>query len=75
MAKKRAVTKSEPLNSHLSVTVLSALPVFSGCATVQRKLLFYPTHGTQTNGLTEWKHEGALIGYSRLVADPENVCF
>jgi len=29
--------------------------------------------GTQTNGLTEWKHEGALIGYSRLVADPENV--
>ena len=57
----------------VALILLSALPVFCGCTTVQRRLLFYPTHRTQTNGLTEWKHEGALIGYSRLVADPENV--
>jgi uncharacterized protein len=57
----------------VALFVVFALAVFSGCATVQRKLLFYPTHRTQTNGLAEWKHQGTLIGYSRLVADPENV--
>ncbi len=58
----------------VALLVVSALAVFAGCATVQRKLLFYPTQRTQTNGLTEWKHDSALIGYSRLVADQENVC-
>src|SRR5205809_7244373 len=82
---KVASTKPEEISVAASVSgalrnlgalfVVSALAVFSGCATVQRKLLFYPTHRTQTTGLTEWKHEGALIGYSRRVADPEIVAF
>src|SRR5438270_691969 len=68
-----AASVSGALRNLVALFAVSALAVFSGCATVQRKLLFYPTHRTQTTGLTEWKHEGALIGYSRLVADPENV--
>src|SRR5712671_3760185 len=57
----------------VALFAVSALLASSGCATAELKLLFCPTHRTQTNGLTEWKHEGALIGYSRPVADPENV--
>jgi uncharacterized protein len=44
-----------------------------GCQALQRKLLFYPTHDSQENGFTRWLHDGVLIGYSRTVADPDNV--
>lgn len=39
----------------------------------QRKLLYYPTHHSDSNGLSEWRHEGRLIGYAREVASPINV--
>lgn len=39
----------------------------------QRRLLYFPTHHTESNGLKEWRHEGELIGYSREVAAPRNV--
>jgi len=39
----------------------------------QRKLLYYPTHHHDSNGLSEWRHDGRLIGYAREVASPVNV--
>jgi uncharacterized protein len=39
----------------------------------QRKLLYYPTHHNESNGLTEWRHDGELVGFAREVPSPENV--
>src|SRR4051812_30829765 len=59
--------------SFLALFLAFISPLFYGCGVIQRKLLFYPTHRDQKSGLTEWRHEGGLIGYSRPVSDPENV--
>lgn len=51
-----------------------AILVFTmGTITFQRKLLYYPTHHKETYGLSEWRHDGQLIGYAREVATPRNV--
>lgn len=39
----------------------------------QRQLLYFPTHHSRNNGLSEWRHQGELIGYAREVASPGNV--
>ncbi len=39
----------------------------------QRKLLYFPTHHTETHGLTPWQINGQLVGYARLVAHPQNI--
>lgn len=39
----------------------------------QRRLMYFPTHHNQKNGLSEWRHQGALIGFAREVASPKNV--
>lgn len=39
----------------------------------QSKLLYYPTHHKENNGLSEWRHDGRLIGYIREVPAPANV--
>jgi len=39
----------------------------------QRQLLYFPTHHADSNGLSEWRHDGGLIGYAREVAAPKNV--
>lgn len=39
----------------------------------QRRLLYYPTHHSDSNGFTAWRHQGRLIGYAREVASPSNV--
>ena len=44
-----------------------------GCVAFQRKLLYYPTHHQENYGLSEWLHEGQLIGYAREVSSPKNV--
>ena len=36
----------------------------------QRKLIYFPSHHTQSNGLTEWKKGGLLFGYARQVTSP-----
>ncbi len=42
-----------------------------GCGSVQRKLLYFPTHETGDGGLTPWKHaDGRLLGFSREVSSP-----
>lgn len=56
------------------VAVVSGfLFLLGGCAAVQRKFLFFPTHHDRTNGLTEWENHGQRIGFQRAVAAPENV--
>lgn len=44
-----------------------------GCALFQRKLIYLPSHHSQSNGLTEWRHENQTIGYVRKTANPETV--
>lgn len=48
------------------------LLVLSG-ASWQRQLLYFPTHHNHSNGLDEWRHQGALIGFARPVRSPKNV--
>ena len=39
----------------------------------QRKMLFYPSHHSDTNGLAPWTIDGRLVGYARKVDNPRNV--
>ncbi len=56
----------------LLATMLLLLGV--GCAAVQRKLLYHPTHdSTLPERLDEWSLNGRRIGFSRTVASPHNV--
>jgi pimeloyl-ACP methyl ester carboxylesterase len=58
----------------LAVAVIGlCLPLLAGCAGIQRKYLFYPTHHDESNGLVGWFTQGKQIGYSRQVPAPENV--
>jgi pimeloyl-ACP methyl ester carboxylesterase len=52
---------------------LALLAFLTGCGSLQRKVLFYPTHHSDENGLAQWKVEGQHIGYSREVSTPKNV--
>lgn len=55
------------------ILAICLLVVVLGCAVLQRKLLYYPTHHKESNGLSEWRHDGQLIGYAREVPSPRNV--
>ena len=44
----------------------------AGCSTIERKLLFYPTHHPHNNNLAPWSKDGKTIGYSRQVESPKN---
>jgi pimeloyl-ACP methyl ester carboxylesterase len=57
----------------LTILLSSCLVLLAGCAAIQRKVLFYPSHHARDNGLAAWKKEGRIIGYSRQVSAPENV--
>ncbi len=39
----------------------------------QRKMLYFPSHRQETNGLSTWTIDGRLVGYARLVENPGNV--
>ncbi len=47
--------------------------LIAGCSSVEEKVLFYPTHKVEENGLTPWFSAEHLIGYSRRVETPKNV--
>lgn len=49
------------------VTLLTIITVF------QRKVIYYPSHHTDTNGLEPWIVDGNTIGYARTVKNPVNV--
>ena len=44
-----------------------------GCQALVRSALFFPTHDAGDGGLAHWTQDGALIGFARPVADPDNV--
>jgi pimeloyl-ACP methyl ester carboxylesterase len=56
----------------VALAVTAALSA-AGCQAIQRKVLFYPTHRTHSNGLAPWVAGTAVIGYARDVAQPRNV--
>src|ERR1019366_3496327 len=43
------------------------------CRSLERKLLFFPTHRPADGILTPWIKDGRLIGYAHSVASPKNV--
>lgn len=49
------------------------LALLIGCALFQRKLLYMPSNRPGNYGLSEWRHEGRLIGYGRQAASPGTV--
>jgi hypothetical protein len=57
----------------LLLCVAGYLVILIGCALFQRKLLYLPSHDKESNGLSEWRHEGQLIGYARHVTSPETI--
>jgi pimeloyl-ACP methyl ester carboxylesterase len=57
----------------VATLLVAILLAFSGCASIARRALFYPTHHNRMNGLSEWRKDGALIGYSRMVPDSHTV--
>lgn len=59
-----------PVPLLLAITVLISV---TGCAAVQQKLLFHPTHDQPANGLAEWKQGARVIGFARTVSAPRNV--
>ena len=52
---------------------MGLLVLVAALAVFQRKLLYYPTHHGENNGLSEWRHDGNLLGYAREVKSPQNV--
>jgi pimeloyl-ACP methyl ester carboxylesterase len=44
-----------------------------GCASIQRALLFHPTHWPHDTSLTPWIMSGEIYGYSRQVESPKSV--
>ena len=53
------------------------LPIFFALLAIvivfQRKIIFYPSHRSETNCLFEWTINGHLVGYARKVNNPKNV--
>jgi uncharacterized protein len=61
--------------SIIALVALSAAILFLaiGGSSIERKLLFFPTHRLVENGLKPWTNAGDVIGYSRQVDSPKNV--
>lgn len=53
----------------VAITLLSML----GCSSIERRLLFFPSHHADNNGLTPWNQNGNVIGFSRNVTAPKNI--
>jgi alpha-beta hydrolase superfamily lysophospholipase len=62
-----------PLRVFGATFIVVSLTAFFGCESLQRKVLFYPTHDARDNGLARWTHDGRVIGLAREVESPENV--
>jgi hypothetical protein len=49
------------------ITLLTVVTVF------QRRMIYYPSHHSETNGLAPWIVDGRTIGYVRKANNPKNV--
>jgi len=63
----------QPLIRILLLCAAGYLTLLIGCALFQRKLLYLPSHHKESNGLSEWRHEGQLIGYARHATFPKTI--
>ncbi len=63
------------MNSIATSILLAAVTLFGtvGCSSIERELLFFPTHRPQNNSLASWIKNGEIIGYSRKIESPKNV--
>ena len=65
------------MNQKIIVSLVIAagviLLLMASCSSLERKLLFYPTHQPPDGILTPWTKDGQLIGYARIVDAPKNV--
>ena len=57
----------------LLYSLASVLFLATGCATIERRLLFFPTHDPATGPLTPWVCDGAVLGYARTVRSPRAI--
>ena len=59
----------------IALFVASALGLLfaTGCSSIERKMLFYPSHDPDESGLAPWTRGGVVIGCSREVDSPRNV--
>lgn len=55
------------------LTMLAFVLGVTGCRSLPRKLLYFPSHDARTNGLAEWKAGDRVIGFARTVPQPRNV--
>lgn len=72
LGETHAVMNRRTLTLSLLAVLLLALGL-AGCQSLPRKLLYFPSHEYETNGLTEWRIGDRVIGYARPVAQPRNV--
>ncbi len=58
-----------------TIFLLISLSLFVtiGCSSIERSLLFHPTHRPHNNSLEPWMKEGGIIGYSWKMESPKNV--
>lgn len=57
----------------LILLVVCLVALVLAAAAWQRQLLYFPTHHARSNGLSEWREKGELIGFAREVPSPVNV--
>jgi uncharacterized protein len=61
------------LKRMLIITLTTVITALAIVTLLQRKMLFYPSHSLETNGLAPWTADGRIIGYARKVENPKNV--
>jgi hypothetical protein len=47
--------------------------LMASCRSLERKLLFFPTHQPPDGRLAPWTKDGRTVGYARVVASPKNI--
>lgn len=62
------------MNIGLWILIGAVILLFTvGCSSLERNLLYFPTHRSLDNGLEKWTNEGVTIGFARKVESPKNV--
>jgi pimeloyl-ACP methyl ester carboxylesterase len=55
------------------IATVLVLLLAAGCSSLERKLLFYPSHRPADGKLAPWTRNGEVIGFTRIVDSPQNV--
>ena len=64
-----------PVRRFLPLTLLILPLVFASTAhaMLESSFLYFPTHATNRSALTEWRRDGQLSGYARIIEHPRAV--